>query len=420
MRGAAVCLVLLATACRSAELGTPSAARSEEAAGAETPEAKSPVYRGPATSVGRGALRETDAVVRAKLTHVMTVGGGAEVGRLAPEEWLRGAPREAGAPETVLTESIGSLPAAGLEGLFLLRRLEKSGNWELVESIPLDDEEGPERLAAFRRFLEIEEIPGPSLRMKELREYLRAAVLSDRSWTRWNAAREYASLARDVPGALTAEDRPPLQQARDRATDRALRALLDATLAACPGARAAAAKKPAPRPSAPGEVGLAEFESRFAAPGASAADRRRAVVDAAVRLGERGAPLFERALSDSDPTVREAGAAAAGEFRIASLEPKIASMLPSDQSSTVRRTLVVASGRLKSSASIPALALLAKEGSPFALEASFALARVRDDAAMSELRRLRAEAKSKERSDLLDFLMSDAFLEQERAVGAMR
>jgi hypothetical protein len=412
--------LLAAGACTSAKLATsaaepPPRPDSAPSSGSVSEPARA-VYDGPATTLGRTALLRAEAAVRGKLTSVMSVGPGAEVGRLMPEEWLRGEPREEGEPLTVLSAETGHLPAVAHEGVFLLHLLPASGNWELVEVVPLDDDDGPDRLAALRKFLEIESIPGPSWRMSELRKYLRVAVLSDRSWTRWNAAREYAALVRDVPGALAVEDRAPLTKARDVATERQLRALLDAVLARCPGTPAPKSKQAATAASDATDGALADSAARFAAPDATPAVRRQAVIDAAVALGARAAPLFERALADADPSVREAGAAAAGQFRVASLEPKIAAMLAADGSPVVRRSLVVAAGRLKSSASISSLAALATEDGPFARDAAFALARIRDDAAVGELRRLRAGAKAKDWIELLDFLLSDAFVRQERAL----
>jgi hypothetical protein len=420
IRPLAAASLLAATACSSSRLAASptdsKTARDSLARQTASAEPTRAVYDGPVTSLGRTALRQADVVVRGKLTRSMTVGSAAEVGRLMPEEWLRGEPREEGEQLTVLSEESGHLPEVAHEGVFLLHLLPASGNWELIEVVPLDDDDGRDRLAALRKYLEIEATPGPSWRLSELRKYLRVAVVSDRSWTRWNAAREYAALSRDVPGALEIEDRPPLEKARDTAAEKPLRAILDAVLAKCPGARAPTTKAAAPRPADTTESELAGFTSRYAAPDAAAAVRRQAVIDAAVALGARAAPLFERALGDADPAVREAAAAATGQFRIASLDGKIATMLAADGSPVVRRTLIIAAGRLKSSASVPSLALLATEDGAFSRDAAFALARVRDDAAMSELRRLRAEAKTKERIELLDFLLSDAFVQQERAL----
>jgi len=415
-----VLLSLIVAGCASSRLAA--AKPPAPAPGAETtktpPSGRAAPYDGPATTFGRALLAQADAVVRGTLTSVMTIGGGAEVGRLAATEWIRGLPTEEGAPATVLSEEIGVLPAAGRECVLVLRVLPASPNWGLVEVVPLDDDDGPDRLAALRKFLDIEEIPDAAPRLAALCAYLRGAVVSDHRFTRWNAAREYAALAREVPGALGAEDRAPLERARDHALEKSLRALLQTAIDACPGG---STRTPtlAARPAAAdgGDEELRSYAARYSAPGAPPASRRQAVIEAATGLGARGAPLFATALADPDATVREAAAASAAQFRVASLEPKVASMLATDGSPLVRRALVVAAGRLRSAASVPSLALLAKEESPVARDAAFALARVRNDAALKELRAQRADARTKDRIELLDFLLSDAFLAQEHALG---
>jgi HEAT repeat protein len=265
-----------------------------------------------------------------------------------------------------------------------------------------------------KKYLEIEALPDPAERIAVLRAYLRGALVSEERWTRSNAAREFAALAAEVPGTLTAEDRPPLENALAHTRETALRTLIQSALDECPGA---ASRKLRPsEPFADGTEAATEATTRYAAKDATVAQRRQAVIDAAVRAGARGAALFELALDDDAPPVREAAAAAAGEYRIASLEPKVAAILVDDASPVVRRTAVVAAGYLKSSRSVPTLAILAKDGRPFSLEATFALARIRDDAAVAALRTLADEATDRERRELLAFLLSDAFVEQEKAL----
>lgn len=378
----------------------------------------------PVTHLGRVVLPRVDVIVRGRVEGVTPAAHGAEVGRVVPDDWLRGVPREEGSVLVVLSVAAGALPLPGRDALFLLREIPDSENLELMQVGTLDDADGAARFAAMKRFLEIESIGDPAERVSALRQYLRAALASDQEWTRQNAAREYAALATELPGSLTADDRPPLERALQRSADRTTKSLLETALAGCPGGSGPAAigpgrpARPAPPPA--GENPLAPFLARFEAKDASAASRRECVLDAAVALHERSAPLLERALSDEDARVREAAAAAAGQLRVASLEPRIAAMLSADPSAGVRRTLVVAAGYLSSRASVPTLALLAKEGGPFARDAAFALARIRDDAALAALGRLRAETEDAERRSMLDFLLSDRFVEQEKALGEKR
>jgi hypothetical protein len=339
------------------------------------------------------------------------------VGRLAPTEWLRGAPPpdfDPG-PLTVLCPKAGTLSSIGRDGLFLLHERRESENWELVELAWLDDEEGAQRLAAFREFLRIEAVADPARRLDELRRWLRGAVLSDATWTRAAAANEYAALAEEFPESLTADDAVALSSALSRTRERALRRSLQAALDACPAEKAGAAPR-GPVGDSKTAGALAEATTRFNAKGALPQARRQAVLDAAVNAGAAGAPLFARALDDADPTVREAGVAAAGQLRVLSLEPRIAGMLSAETAPGLRRTLVLAAGHLRSSASVPTLALLARQDGALSREAAFALARIRDEPAVGALRKLRSEATDKERTELFDFLLSDGFVAQERAL----
>jgi HEAT repeat protein len=411
--------LLAAQGCsHTAEPAKPPAARPLGLAGLTAPSAPAATLDQPATHVGRVALSRADVIVCGKVTRATPAAHGAIVAQVAASQWLRGEPPEDEAPLVVMTPSARVLPGAGREALFLLATRRGTDNHELVDVAPLDDSDGVARLSAMKKYLEIEAIPDGATRVAELRAYLRGALASDQKWTRSNAVREFAALAEELPGSLEAEDRPALEAARARTREPALATLLQAALDECPGdaiprPRAAAAEADASDPVAAAAV-------RFDAADASPSVRRQAVIDAAVAAGARAAPLFARALDDEAPEVREAAAAAAGEHRIASLEPRIAAMLADDPSTPVRKTLVVAAGYLKSSASVPTLAILAKEGRPFAVEASFALARIRDDAAVAALNALAAEASDKDRRAMLEFLLSEKFLEQERALSDTR
>jgi hypothetical protein len=371
----------------------------------------------PATHVGRKVLRNADVIVCGKVVTATSAGHGAVVGKVTPSQWLRGQPGEDDAPLVVMTNAADALPPAGRESLFVLAARPDSENFGLLDVAPLDDADGASRLATMKKYLEIEALPEPAARLAALREYLRGAVAADDRWTRSNAVREYAALAAEVPGSLTEDDRPPLEGALERTRDAQLRGLAQSALDECPGK--ATRKSSHPGTAADAAVAddpVAAPTARYVAKEASVAARRQAVIDAAVQAGARSAPLLARALEDEAPPVREAAAAAAGEYRVATLEPRIAAMLVSDPSPIVRRTVVVAAGYLKSSGSVPTLAILGKEGRPFSLEAVFALARIRDDAALTALRSLEAEATDRERREVLRFLLSDAFVEQERTL----
>jgi hypothetical protein len=362
-------------------------------------------------------LPRIEAIVRGRLSETNAAGGGTEVGRLRPSEWLRPKGFVYEGDLVVLSVQSGALPAPGREALFLLHLRPASENFELVEVSTLDDPAGPSRLATIRRYLEIEALPGAEERLAALRAHLRSAAVSDDEWPRANAAREYAALADAFPGALDAEDRAAIERSLRRGGDRAIRGFLETALAACPGAARASPKAAAPADAA---ARVEPFLAKYSVPGATASMRRQAVIDAAAQIGADAAPLFARALEDQEPPVRDAAAAAAGQCDVVDLAPRIATLLVTDTSPQVRRSLVMACGHLRAAAAVPSLAAIARVSGPLTRDAMFALARIRDEAALAELRRLRDESPDAERRDDAEFLLSDRFLEQERALERTR
>ena len=116
--------------------------------------------------------------------------------------------------------------------------------------------------------------------------------------------------------------------------------------------------------------------------------------------------------------MREAAAAAAGEVGIADAVPRLVPLAATDRSPPVRRSCVMALGHLRAASAVGTLAGLAASDPEVGREAMFALARIRDAAAVAELRRLGASSGDAERRKLVDFLLSDDFVRQERAMGA--
>ena len=400
--------VLAAAGCASRPAAAPDLA---SAAAPEEPKAVDVA----ATHLGRTVLPRADAIVRGKLAETNAAGRGAEVGKLRPAEWLRPAGFVYEGDLVVMSAHAGALPSPGRDALFLLHLRRESENFELVDVAPLDDEAGPARLATMKRYLEIEALPDSDARITALRTHLRAAVVSEGTWPRANAAREYAAFADRFPGALEAADRTVLEQAARRA-DRASKAFLETAIAACPGAP----RRPTKPDAAASSARAAPFVARYSVAGATAAMRRQVLIDAAAQIGADAVPLFERALDDVDAPVRDAAAAAAGQCKVTALGPRIASMLVTDTSPQVKRSLVMASGHLRAAGAVPALAAIARTTGPLTRDAMFALARIRDDAAMAELRRLRDEAPDASQREDADFLLSERFLEQERALEKTR
>lgn len=406
--------LLLVTACAT-RAAAPVARSPDALTPAQQPHGEQAVDRA-ATHVGRTVLTRADAIVRGRLAEINAAGGGAEVGRLRPSEWLRPADCAYEGDLVVLSVQTGALPAPGRDALFLLHARRASDNFELVDVATLDDPAGTARLATMRRYLEIEALPTSDERVAALRTHLRAAAVGDEEWPRANAAREYAALADEFPGALQDADRVVIEQAIRRGGDRASRKFLETALAACPGA-APRASKPTPAASA---ARVAPFVERYSVAGATAAMRRQAVVDAAAQVGTDGAALYARALEDLDAPVRDAAVAAAGQCGVTALAPRVAQLLVTDPSPQVRRTLVMACGHLRAADAVPSLGAIARTTGPLTRDAMFALARIRDDAALAELRRVRDETSDPAQRDEAEFLLSDRFVEQERALEKTR
>lgn len=99
------------------------------------------------------------------------------------------------------------------------------------------------------------------------------------------------------------------------------------------------------------------------------------------------------------------------------LAPRLLPMTASDASAGVRRTCVIALGHMRYAAAVDTLAGLAASDAGLSREAMFALGRIRDPAALEKLRELRTGG-GDERKRLADFLLSDEFVQQERAMGA--
>ena len=82
----------------------------------------------------------------------------------------------------------------------------------------------------------------------------------------------------------------------------------------------------------------------------------------------------------------------------------------------MRRSLVRALGYIREPRAVPTLQALARARGELGDDACYALARIRDEAAIGALGRLLTGADDKRR-ELLEFLLSDGFVEQEATLG---
>jgi len=379
------------------------------------PEQDGPAPDEPVTHLGRAVLRRCDLVARARVVALSEPLPGTELARLETRELIAGL-----APDgdlRVLCGERGKLPRVGEEGIFFLQVRPRSLSLTLVDVSPLSDRAAEMRLAALRDYVRIEMRPTRDARVGALLTYLRRAARSPERWTRDNAAREYSALAAWDPSVLGPEDAIVLRSARSRVRDPETRRLLDRALSMVDSSSAPRAGHLASRAAATTrkQEDPSLFERRYAAPGVSAEARRAAVVDAATAVGAAAKALFERALEDEAAVVREAAVVAAARAGV--LEPAVAHLLATEPVPTVRRSIVRALGLLASERSIPSLGALAGNAGPLGREACFALARIRTPDAVERLRALQRDTTDAARGDLLDFLLSDAFLEQERRLG---
>jgi hypothetical protein len=341
---------------------------------------------------------------------------GTEVVKVHEDELMWGDPEPETLPYTVVCGATGLAPQVGGRGLFLLR-LSRGGGYEALEVAPADDDAGPARLRTFRTYLAIERIPEPAERRRALLTYLRNAIRSEDEFVRANAIREYAAFAETFPQGLAAEDGPALAKVLATIREPELRRLAESALDRAPAAARPQSRSAAERASAAATAVLAEQEKRFDAARAKPDERAKAILDAAAQIDRAAEPLVARGLADSAPAVREAAATAAGETGMTGLGPKLLPMTATDSSLPVRRTAVIALGHLRYAGAVDTLAGLAESDPAVSREAMFALGRIRDQAALAKLRGLRTGG-GDERKRLVDFLLSDEFVQQERAMGA--
>lgn len=375
------------------------------------------------THLGREVLPEVGLVIRGRTQSISAALGGVEIARFEVEEVLRELPwdrlPEEGGPHvlTVFCGEPGMLPRAGEEAVLLVARRPRSPNHDAVQVIELDDRQGAERLEALREYLAVEAIPDEPGRSAALLAYLRTAVRDGRKWTRSNAAREYGSLARARPDDLGRDDAIVLRTAVLGAGEMDVRIALQVALEVAERNTRAPAPLALPGASepAPGAASLDTWLGRFLET-RDPLERRQVVLDAAVELEDAATPLLRRALADDDARVREAAVASAGQLGLRSMGGDLVPLLAAEQPAPVVRSVVRALGYLREPTAVPTLQALARGSGELGDDACYALARIRSDDAVTALARLLADARGA-RQELLEFLLSDTFLEQERGLG---
>lgn len=394
---------------------------------------------GPVTHLGRTVLDDCDLVLRGRVIRLDVPVAGAELAEIEPLETFRsGNPDGEGVTGSlhVLCGAEGKLPRAGQQGIFFLRTRRGSSSHVLVEVSPLEDKDGAARLEALRHYVRIEDIADRGERVTALLTYLRSALGSGSRWTRDNAVREYAAFAQREAHSLSAEDARALMSARSRVRDPDISSLLDRALSAVPATPRAPVRRDDSATRAAAGAPVAVYVRRYREAQDDPDARRAAVADASA-LGANARPLFEIALADAHPAVRaeatvavmaamglgtEARAEGAGE---ASADRKAIALLLQERlteepETRVRAYVIRALGRLHVDDAVASLTALAGQDGELGREACFALARIRTPRALEALAAVLNGATDAERRDVIQFLRSDAFLEQERLLDARR
>jgi hypothetical protein len=377
-----------------------------------------PKKRPAVTQIGREILPRTGMVVRGRTQRLSNVRG-TEVARFEVEEVLRSVPWDqlpdaVGSPIlTVFCGEPGMLPRVGVEALLLVARRVRSPNHDVVQVVPIAGSGGAERLAAYKAYLEIESVQSEEERVEALRSYLHRAVRDSRRWTRDNAALEFGSLARFRPYDLGSDDVGVLRNAAMRSNSAVVQRSLQTALAVAERNNTRAPRVPVPE--VPNEELLAPFTVSYGA-ATDPADRRKIVLEAAVELEAGAAPLLRVALDDEDARVREAAVASAGQLRITAVGDALLPLLSREEPLPVRRSTVRAIGHLRVADAVPSLAILARGEGELGSDACYALGRIRTSEAITAMGQLLAGATG-ERLELIEYLLTDAFVEQERALG---
>jgi len=377
---------------------------------------------GAVTVIGTGVLRRARVVVRGVLEKVASLDLGVEMALVRVKETLWGDPPGRDRIR-ILSNEAGYFARVSPDAVFFLEPLEGGERFTCRAVVDGAGEEGTARLAAVRRSLGIERRP-----RGERAAALRAACFeslgaADR-WTRQNAGREIAHLAEAVPGCFSDADLRDLRRAALRERDGVLRPLLveavEALSKAAEGGRLS--------PPDPGAVTLrgAPLLRRLREDPDPAVRRRSA--EAAGREGEAGeAALGEALEKDADASVRTAAAEALASAGSAERSaPALLRRAKEDGAPEVRNAAVEALGILGASGAVDALAALGRKDPVVARSALFALARIRTPEAVDALKGIRAgaadsgEAGAAEARDLVDFLLSEAFLKQEESLRKVR
>jgi hypothetical protein len=352
-------------------------------------------------------------VIRGILEKVSALGLGVDMATVTVAETLWGDPPEAQHIRILSNES-GYFTKVSPSAVFFLEPMEGGTRFTCRAVVDGGGSEGPARVAAVRRSLEVERRPAGE-RAAALRALCFEGLGAQDSWTRQNAA-HFADLR---PGSFSRRDLEDLRRTAQRARDPVLRTLLIEASETLSKALADGRLAP-PDPNAVTLAGAPLLRSLR-----ESADPkvRRAAAEAAGREGPAGESALVEALGkDADAAVRIAAAealATAGSPERAG--PALLARAKEDRDPAVRAAAIEALGLLRDARAVAPLHDLVRTEPLLGRAAAFALARIRTPEALEVLRSLRAEAAAGgEIREGLDFLLSDDFVKQEEALRRMR
>ena len=383
----------------------------------------------PVTYLAEAVLSRCDLVVRARIVERKTFATGVTVATvevidvISGTEKRRRLPVTTGDPRTIA----GSFP----DGVLFLRRHTRGAPYELIQQFRLLDDVGRARLAALRQYVAAQALPTADARVARMREIHLENVSSGDAWTRGNAIRELSWFTRHWPGVFTAEDRRLLLEVREGVGETTLRELLEGCLHRIDAALVERGDGADPSPAVAGDgkedsEEYAQALDRARTEGVPVAERREALERLARRWPGRAGVDVEPFLDDPARELRQRAGCLLGELGHAPSAARLIETLRREgEDPDVRRETIRALGNLGAAAATEALAAAIAEPA-LRRAALYALAQIGTDRAREVLAAARArfgslDSEAAERlRKYFDFLDSEAFRKQERALAEIR
>jgi hypothetical protein len=381
------------------------------------------------TYLGQRMLSRADIVVSGTVTRLDTLSTGATLTRFKIHETLFGHERES--TILLISPDPGQFPPPGVPVAYLLRRIGRA-RYEISGNIDLTGVDGPDRLSTLKRYLQIEALPDPYQKRRELHDYLMENLGSGRRFLVWSAARELANFSRENAGFFTPEDVAVIRNKQRLAAESVLKDLLSDVLdhvgevgpaGETDGGPPAEAVEPRP-PVLPPSSDFLELEQAWRQGGLSIEERRMVVLAICARHLRHGAPILLDALVDADPEIRRLAALNLGEAGYEPAAEPLLMRLGTEVDRSVIAAAIQSLGVLRVAKARAAIIHFA-EDLELRRAVLYALARIGDEECRKFLAEVRSALEGKtgepgELRKLVDFLLSDDFRQQEEALRKIR